>query len=104
MNIYLLYTTDDMNNMKASDVRDARNKLESSLNGIPAYDLAVIDGVLWRVAVMDSDECKDTIKKVCKRLAIPPNSQGFRGTALCAKGNTISREFVYSIVDACHKK
>ena len=104
MNIYLLYTTDDMNNMKATDVRDVRNKLESSLNEIPAYDLALIDDVLWRVAVVNSDECKDTIKKVCKRLAIPPNSQGFRGTALGAKGNTISREFVYSVTDDCHKK
>lgn len=104
MNIYLLYTTDDMNNMKTTDVRDARNKLESSLNGIPAYDLAVIDGVIWRVAVVASDKSKDTINKVCERLAIPPNSQGFRGTALGAKGNTISREFVYSVTDACHKK
>ena len=104
MNIYLLYTTDDMNNMKATDVRDVRNKLESSLNEIPAYDLAMIDDVLWRVAVVDSDECKDTVNKVCKRLAIPPNSQGFRGTALDAKSNTISREFVYSVPDAYHKK
>ena len=104
MNIYLLYTTDDMNNMKATDVRDVRNKLESSLNEIPAYDLALIDDVLWRVAVVNSDECKDTIKKVCKRLAIPPNSQGFRGTALDVKNNTISREFVYSVPNICHKK
>ena len=104
MNIYLLYTTDDMNNMKTTDVRDVRNKLESSLNEIPAYDLAVIDGVLWRVAVVNSDECKDTIKKVSERLAIPPNSQGFRGTALDAKGNTISREFVYSIPNIYHEK
>jgi hypothetical protein len=104
MNIYLLYTTDDMNNMKATDVRDVRNKLESSLNGLPAYDLAMVDGMLWRVAVVYSDECKDTIKKVSERLAIPPNSQGFRGTALGAKGNTISREFVYSVTNDCHKK
>jgi hypothetical protein len=104
MNIYLLYTTDDMKNMKTTDVRDARNKLESSLNKIPAYDLAVIDGVIWRVAVVDSDEFKDTIDKAGERIAIPPNSQGFRGTALGAKDNTISREFVYSITDDCHKK
>jgi hypothetical protein len=104
MNIYLLYTTDDMNNMKATDVRDIRNKLESSLNEIPAYDLAMIDDVLWRVAVVGSDKCKDTIKNAGKRLAIPPNSQGFRGTALDIKSNTISREFVYSVPDAYHKK
>ena len=99
MNIYLLYKTDDMKDMKTTDVRDARNKLESSLNGIPVYDLAVIDSVLWRVAVVNSDEGKNTIKKTCERLAIPPNNQGFRGTALGAKGNTINREFVYSIPD-----
>ena len=93
-----------MNNMKATDVRDVRNKLETSLNKIPAYDLAMIDGVLWRVAVVDSDECKDTIKKGSERLAISPNSQGFRGTALDAKGNTISREFVYSVTNDCHKR
>jgi hypothetical protein len=104
MNIYLLYTTDDMNNMKATDVRYVRNKLESSLNRIPAYDLAMIDGVLWRVAVVDSDKCEDTIKKVSERLAISPNSQGFRGTALDAKGNTISKEFIFSVTDDCHKK
>ena len=93
-----------MNNMKAADVRDVRNKLESSLNGIPAYDLAMIDGVLWRVAVVDSDKCEDTIKKVSERLAISPNSQGFRGTALGAKDNTISREFVYSVPNSYHEK
>ena len=104
MNIYLLYTIDDMNNMKANDVRDIRNKLESSLNEIPAYDLAMIDDVLWRVAVVDPDECKDTTRKTGKRLAIPPNSQGFRGTALDAKSNTISREFVYSVSNIYHEK
>ena len=99
MDIYLLYKTDDMKNMKTSDVRDARNKLESSLDEIPVYDLAVIDSVLWRVAVVNSDQGKSTIKETCKRLAIPANNQGFRGTALGAKGNTINREFIYSMLD-----
>ncbi len=99
MNIYLLYKTDDMKNMKTTDVRDARNKLESSLNGIPVYDLAVIDSVLWRVAVVDPDQSTNTVRKTGKRLTIPPNNQGFRGTALVEKGNTVSREFIYSIPD-----
>ena len=99
MNIYLLYKTDDMKDMKTTDVRDARNKLEASLNGTPAYDLALIDSVLWRVAVVDSDQEKGTINTICTRLAIPPNNQGFRGTALGVKGNTINREFVYSMRD-----
>ena len=95
MNIYLLYKTDDMKDMKPFDVIAAKNKLEGSVKGIPFYDLAVIDSALWRVAIFDSEEGTGTIKTACKRLKIPSNSQGFRGTALSDEGNTVNREFIY---------
>jgi hypothetical protein len=99
MNIYLLYKTDDMNNMTQIDVREVRNKLEGSLASKPVYDLAVIDSVLWRVGVINTDESPGELKTRCKRLDIPLNSQGFQGTALSSEGNKVSEEFIYKIHD-----
>ena len=97
MNIYLLYKTDDMNNMTQADVREVKNNLEESLTSKPVYDLAVIDSVLWRVGVVDTDKSPGNLKTWGKRLDIPLNSQGFRGTALSSEGNSISKEFLHKI-------
>lgn len=42
--------------MNQVEVRDIKIKLEESLSSKPVYDLAVIDSVLWRVAVEKADE------------------------------------------------
>jgi hypothetical protein len=83
-----------MVNMTQADVRDVKNKLEESFNGKPVYDLALIDSVLWRVGVADTEEIPGRLKSGHERLAIPSNSQGFRGTALSSKGNKIHKEFI----------
>lgn len=100
MNIYLLYKTDDMINMTQADVREVKNTLEESVTSKPVYDLAVIDSVLWRVGVVDTDKSPGKSKRGCKRLDIPLNSQGFRGTALSSEGNTVSKKFIHKIKDA----
>lgn len=100
MNIYLLYKTDDMINMTPADVRDVKNALEEALTSKPAYDLALIDSVLWRVGVVDIDTSPGKLKTGCKRLEIPFNSQGFMGTALSSEGNTVSKQFIHKINDA----
>jgi hypothetical protein len=97
MKIYLLYKTDDMKTMAQADVREVRNKLEGSLTSKPVYDLAVIDGVLWRVGTVDTDESPGKLKTGRKRLDIPLNNQGFRGTALSSEGNRVSKEFIHKI-------
>jgi hypothetical protein len=101
MKIYLLYKADDMKKMTISEVHEVKNKLEGLLTKKPFYDLAVISGVLWRVAVVaDTVEGRDKFKTRYKRETIPPNSQGFRGTALSSKGHTVSKELVYEVNDA----
>ena len=88
-----------MKAMTQADVRDVRNKLEGSLTSKPFYDLAVVDSVLWRVGVVDAGERPGKLKTLRKRLEIPLNSQGFRGTALSSEGNKVSKEFIHKMGD-----
>jgi hypothetical protein len=99
MKIYLLYKTEDMINMKTPEIRDIKIKLEESLTSKPVYDLAMIDTVLWRVAVAEADASQSELKACCGRLDIPRNSQGFQGTALSSEGNSVSEEFIYQLND-----
>lgn len=99
MNIYLLYKTEDMIKMTQADVREVRSTLEGSLTSKPVYDLALIDSVLWRVGVVDTNKSTGKLKTGCKRLDIPLNSQGFRGTALSSEGNRVNKEFIHKIND-----
>ena len=89
-----------MKNMTQAEVREVKNTFEGSLTSKPVYDLAVIDSVLWRVGVVDTDKNLSKLKTLCKRLDIPMNSQGFRGTALSFEGNAISKKFIHKINDA----
>ena len=98
MNIYLLYKTDDMKNMTQADVHDIRNTLEGSLKIKPVYDLAIINGVLWRVGAVEPVSSKES-KTLSKRVEIPSNTQGFRGTALDPEGNTVNEEYIYKMGD-----
>ncbi len=67
MKIYLLYKTDDMNKMTQADVHDIKNALEGSLRCKPVYDLAMIESVLWRVGVVETEEHAATLTTSCKR-------------------------------------
>jgi hypothetical protein len=96
MKIYLLYKTDDMNKMTQADVHDIKNALEGFLKCKPVYDLAMIESVLWRVGVVETDETPAILTESCKRLEIVSNNQGFRGTALSMEGNTVSEKFAYT--------